>query len=324
MDASSSETSAPSSDPYETIALLNAILESSQHIVIFALDRNYQYLAFNSAHKQTINTIWGVDIAVGMNMLSIIKNAGDQIKAKDNFDRALRGEQFVIIEEYGQEPNRFFYENTYSPIWGRDNTVIGLTLFLSDVTARLSLEQVLREQQQQLEAQITQRTTELQLTNVRLQEEIAERQRTEEERMHLQQQVIQAQQAALYELSTPLIPIAEDIVVMPLIGSIDSQRANQVMETLLMGVATNHAATAILDITGVQIVDTHVANALVRAAQAVQLLGTQVVLTGIRPDVAETMVSLGIDLGHIVTRSTLQSGIAYALGETGSLQRSAR
>lgn len=318
MTSLPSESTVPSGDPYETIALLHAILESSQHIVIFALDTNYCYLTFNNAHKETIRTIWGVDIVPGMNMLSIIGTPDDQAKAKVNFDRALQGEQFVVIEEYGAEPNRFFYENIYSPIWGRDNNVIGLTLFLSDVTARLSLEKVLREQQEQLEAQIAQRTTELQLTNARLQEEIVERQRAENERLELQQQVIRAQEVALYELSTPLIPIAENVVIMPLIGTIDSRRATQVLETLLTGVAANHATSAILDITGVQIVDTHVANALVRAAQAVQLLGTQVILTGIRPDVAETMVSLGIDLGHIVTRSTLQSGIAYALGRMAS------
>ena len=305
-----------SNDPYETIALLHAVLESSQHIVIFALDTHYCYLTFNNAHKETMRTIWGVDIAPGMSMLSIIGNQDDQAKAQVNFDRALRGEQFVVIEEYGAAPNRFFYENIYSPIWGRDNNVIGLTLFLSDVTARLNLENVLREQQEQLEIQIAQRTTELQLANARLQEEIVERQRAENERLELQQQVIRAQEVALYELSTPLIPIAESVVVMPLIGTIDSRRATQVLETLLTGVAANHATSAILDVTGVQIVDTHVANALVQAAQAVQLLGTQVILTGIRPDVAERMVSLGIDLGHIVTLRSLQNGIAYALGRT--------
>jgi rsbT co-antagonist protein RsbR len=75
-----------------------------------------------------------------------------------------------------------------------------------------------------------------------------------------------------------------------------------------------HAQVAILDITGVPVVDTQVANALLRAAQAVKLLGAQVVLTGIRPEVAQTLVGLGVDLGDIVTRGTLQSGIAFALG----------
>jgi rsbT co-antagonist protein RsbR len=86
---------------------------------------------------------------------------------------------------------------------------------------------------------------------------------------------------------------------------------------LLDGVVTHHAAIVILDITGVPIVDTHVANALVRTAQAVKLLGTQLVITGIRPEVAQTIVGLALDLRNIVTQATLQSGIAFALLQRG-------
>lgn len=132
----------------------------------------------------------------------------------------------------------------------------------------------------------------------------------------LQEQVIAAQQAALRELSTPLIPVADDIVVMPLIGSVDSGRAQQVIESLLSGVSDTRARTAILDITGVSVVDTQVANGLIRAAQAVKMLGATVILTGIRPEVAQPLVQLGVDLSDIVTRSRLKDGIAYALGET--------
>ncbi len=145
--------------------------------------------------------------------------------------------------------------------------------------------------------------------------DLTEQLRTEEERMTLQEQVIEAQRAALRELSTPLIPLAEGIVVMPLIGSMDSARAHQVMESLLEGVAAQHANTAILDITGLQVVDTQVADALVRSARAVNLLGARVVITGIRPEVAQTLVGMGADLSSIVTLGSLQTGIAYAMGE---------
>jgi len=134
----------------------------------------------------------------------------------------------------------------------------------------------------------------------------------------LQDQVIAAQQAALRELSTPLIPLANNVVAMPLIGSVDSGRAQQIVEELLAGVAANRATTAIIDITGVPIVDTQVAGALLRAAQAVELLGSRVVITGIRPEVAQTLVGIGVNLGSIVTRATLQDGIAYALQKNGS------
>lgn len=137
--------------------------------------------------------------------------------------------------------------------------------------------------------------------------------RSEQERQLLQEQVIAAQRAALRELSAPLLPISDHVVILPLIGSVDTQRAQQIMETLLDGVATYRADIAILDITGVAVVDTQVANALLHTAQAVQLLGAQVVLTGIGPAMAQTLVHLGADLSGIVTRGTLQSGIAYAM-----------
>ena len=135
----------------------------------------------------------------------------------------------------------------------------------------------------------------------------------DEQRVALQEEVIQAQQAALRELSTPLIPIANGVIAMPLIGTIDSSRAQQMMESLLIQVAEQQAEVAIIDITGVQVVDTQVAAALLRTAQAVQMLGARVVLTGIRPEVAQTLVGIGADLSSITTKGTFQMGIAYAL-----------
>jgi rsbT co-antagonist protein RsbR len=145
-------------------------------------------------------------------------------------------------------------------------------------------------------------------------ENITERKRAEDllRQSITQEETIRAQEAALAELSTPLIPISDAVMVMPLIGAVDSRRAQLVLEALLEGVASSHALVAILDITGVPVVDTQVANALLRAAQAVKLLGAQVVLTGIRPEVAQTLVGLGADLSGIVTCGSLQTGIAYA------------
>jgi PAS domain S-box-containing protein len=135
----------------------------------------------------------------------------------------------------------------------------------------------------------------------------------EAERAELQQQIIEAQRNALRELSTPLIPISDKVMIMPLIGAIDSGRAQQIMEALLDGVAQHHADLVILDITGIRVVDTQVAQAFIQAAQAVRLLGAQVMLTGIGPQIAQTLVSLGIDLSGIQTQGNLQTGIAAAL-----------
>jgi rsbT co-antagonist protein RsbR len=143
--------------------------------------------------------------------------------------------------------------------------------------------------------------------------DISESQRIEQERQALQQQVIDAQRSALRELSTPLIPITDNVVIMPLVGTIDSQRAQQVMEALLEGVAHHQASLVIIDITGVSVVDTQVAQAFIQAAQAVRLLGAQVMLTGIQPQIAQTLVQLGVDLSGIRTQGSLQAGIAAAL-----------
>ena len=140
----------------------------------------------------------------------------------------------------------------------------------------------------------------------------------EHEREELQNQIIQTQQAALRELNTPLIPLADNVVAMPLIGTIDSNRAQQMIETLLEGITKHQAVVAILDVTGVPLVDTQVADALIRASRAAQLIGSQIVLTGIGPEVAQTLVTIGMDLSDIVTHSNIQNGIAYALKQTTS------
>jgi PAS domain S-box-containing protein len=139
-----------------------------------------------------------------------------------------------------------------------------------------------------------------------------ERKRSDEEKTRLRDEIISMQAARLEELSTPLIPLSDRVVVMPLIGTIDSERAERALNTLSNGVIKQGSRVAIIDITGVNTVDTHVASTLMKLAQVLYLLGAEAVLTGVRPRVAQTLVSLGIDLSSIVTRSTLQGGINYA------------
>ena len=119
--------------------------------------------------------------------------------------------------------------------------------------------------------------------------------------------------AAILALGPAAAPQLRLSYACSMIGSLDSQRAQAVLDTLLRGVASTRARVAILDITGVPVVDTQIANVLIQAARSVQLLGAQVILTGIRPEVAQTMVGLGVEMRGLVTRSDLQSGIAYAL-----------
>jgi rsbT co-antagonist protein RsbR len=140
----------------------------------------------------------------------------------------------------------------------------------------------------------------------------------EEENAYLQDQVIVAQHIALRDVSSPLCPLTRDVLLMPLVGAIDHDRAGLIMGTLLEGVAANQARIVILDITGVPEMDAQVAAALLRSAQAVRLLGAQVVLTGISTAMAQALVHLGVDLSSLVTRGSLQGGIMYAFG---ALQR---
>ncbi len=147
--------------------------------------------------------------------------------------------------------------------------------------------------------------------------DITEQKRLEAEQERLNQEIIGAHERLIRDLSAPLIPITRDILVMPLIGSIDSVRAQQVMESMLQGVEDYDAEVVIIDITGVPVLDTGVANHLIQMTNAAALLGARTVLVGIMPSVAQTLVELGVDLSSITTRNNLQGGVEYALRTRG-------
>jgi GAF domain-containing protein len=119
------------------------------------------------------------------------------------------------------------------------------------------------------------------------------------------------------ELASPVVPIVDGVIVLPLIGSVDGRRASQILQTLLSGVQEHNAQVVILDITGVPAVDDQVAHHLMRSVQAARLLGAEAILVGIRPDVAQALVSLNVELADVIIRSNLQSGFQYALGIIG-------
>ncbi len=149
--------------------------------------------------------------------------------------------------------------------------------------------------------------------------DITEQKRAEAEREQLQQEIIEAQQQALKELSTPVIPIMDapggggGVIVMPLIGSIDTIRARDITRRLLAGIRQHRAKVVILDITGVPMVDSGVANHLNKTVQAARLKGARTIVTGISDAVAETIVDLGIDWSGIETLADLQTGLIIAL-----------
>lgn len=119
------------------------------------------------------------------------------------------------------------------------------------------------------------------------------------------------------ELACPIMPVSDGVLVLPLIGSIDSRRAAAIIDVLLTAIGTHAADTVVIDITGVPVVDTSVAGYLLRAIQAAKLLGTEVLLTGIRPEIAQTMVQLGVQGDQFLTRASLADGLAAALKRKG-------
>lgn len=127
------------------------------------------------------------------------------------------------------------------------------------------------------------------------------------------ERTVSLQKIALQELSAPLIPVFEGITVMPLIGTIDTERARQIMENLLDGVVKHRSEVVLIDITGVPVVDTMVAHHIIQAAEAVRLVGARCMLVGIRPEIAQTIVNLGINLDEIITKNTLKKGVEAAL-----------
>lgn len=127
------------------------------------------------------------------------------------------------------------------------------------------------------------------------------------------ERTVSLQKIALQELSASLIPVFDKISVMPLVGTIDTERAKLIMENLLEGVVRQRAEVVLLDITGVPVVDTMVAHHIIQAADAVRLVGAKCMLVGIRPEIAQTIVTLGIELQDFTTTSTLRRGMQEAL-----------
>jgi DNA-binding LacI/PurR family transcriptional regulator/anti-anti-sigma regulatory factor len=197
--------------------------------------------------------------------------------------------------------------HVYTILQGQISSALEGALLLQ---ARQEAESALEKAYKLVEEQVEQRTAELQ-------REVADRQRAQEENLRLQEEIIETQRQALQELSTPIIPVMDRIIIMPLIGSVDTLRAKDVTRALLSGIREHHAQVAILDITGVPIVDTGIANHLSKTIQAARLKGARAIVTGMSEAVAETVVDLGVDWSGIETLADLQTGLRLAFTSLG-------
>lgn len=261
----------------ESTLLLNGVLQYAP-AVIYLRDIDGTLRMVNDQYVTFMQRYMGLNLTrddfVGHNQRDIFPDYLIRIWDQNDADMLRTGAPTTSESMFEVEGQQSIYYTMQFPIWDEQGTIRAFGGISTDITLQKQAEQ---------------------------------------QRAAMQQQVIDAQQQVLRELSTPLIPIAKHVLVMPLVGSIDSQRAKQVVENLLDGVQQYAAHTVILDITGVRVVDTRVANAFIQAAKAVRLLGSQVVITGIQPHIAQTIIDLGIDLKTIKTHQSLQTMIAHVL-----------
>jgi rsbT co-antagonist protein RsbR len=131
------------------------------------------------------------------------------------------------------------------------------------------------------------------------------------------EEVIRLQQMEMLELSTPVVKLWDGIIALPLIGTLDSSRTNMMMENLLQSIVDTGSGIAIVDITGVPTVDTLVAQYLLKTVAAARLMGAECIISGIRPQIAQTMVQLGVEFRDVVTKASLADALAYAFRQIG-------
>ena len=175
------------------------------------------------------------------------------------------------------------------------------TLLLAKVRVFLELSQQRTE--------LNHHRSQLETLTSQLQERIEEGKAREE--------TIRAQAEAIVELSTPVIQVWDGILILPLIGTVDATRQEQLMEQILYAIADKRSEAVIIDITGVPVVDTYVAENLIRTVQAARMLGAECVVTGINSEIAQALIRAGVSLGDVTTRGNLQGGLQFAFQLTG-------
>jgi rsbT co-antagonist protein RsbR len=305
--------------------LTKEALSQERHLFQTLLNNIPDYIYFKDAESRFIRASKSQTDRFGLSTPAEVIGKWDfDFFSEDHARPAYEDEQEIIRtgqpiskeekETWADRPDTWVL-TTKMPLRDEEGNIIGTFGISSDITARKRAENALEKAYAEVERQVQERTAELQ-------REIAERERAQEENLRLQQEVIDAQKRAIQELSTPIIPVMEiptkgSIIVMPLIGSIDTMRARDITRRLLAGIREHRAKVVIVDITGVPIVDSGVAAHLNKTIQAARLKGARTIVTGISDAVAETVVDLGIDWSGIDTLADLQTGLRSALAQMG-------
>jgi len=292
--------------------LLDVLMDNvPQYIYIYFKDRENRFIRTTKAHATAFGLKDPREV-VGKTDLDFFSDEHARQAYEDEQEIIRTGNPLLNVEERETWPDRpdTWVLTSKMPFYDEEGSIAGTFGISNDITGRKRAEEALEKAYAEVEKQVKERTAELQ-------REVAEHERAQEENLRLQQEVIAVQKQAIQELSTPVIPIVDRIIIMPLIGSIDSMRARDITRALLAGVREHRAKVVIVDVTGVPIVDTGVANHLNKTIQAVRLKGAHAIITGLSDIVAETIVDLGIDWSGVETLADLQTGLRAALARMG-------
>jgi PAS domain S-box-containing protein len=241
--------------------------------LLYVVDADLNFVLYNAEVGQRLQLMGFRGEIIGRNLFEIFPFLPDE--ARDEYQQVSETGEALITQESMELASGTVYTETHK-----------IPIVVNDADGKPGVSQV-----------------------ITIARDITAQKQAETERERLQQEVIEAQKRSIQELSTPIIPVMDRIIVMPLIGNIDSMRARDITRALLAGISQHRAKVVILDVTGVPIVDSGVANHLNKTIQAARLKGARTIVTGISEAVAETIVDLGIDWSGIETLSDLQTGL---------------
>ena len=222
--------------------------------------------------------------------------AGETTSVYDNYVEVLETGSVEALQHYARD-----LSERIIPRGVETHEVVGIVLLLRDVLARSLFEKYQRDFSLLNRILDAYEPAANRIANTVAVSFVDERER-----------VIRQQQDSIRELSTPVLPVRERLLILPIIGVLDSERARQLTEQLLAGIRTHRAKVVVIDITGAPDVDTTVANHLVQTVDASRLMGASVIITGLSPTIAQTLVDLGVDLSKIHTMGDLQGGLEEA------------
>ncbi|AUX45785.1 sugar ABC transporter [Sorangium cellulosum] len=281
------------------------------------------YLAMSSAHRIANRKLGAPDRDLGLEFLVIGMAERESVAGDERApvaEQSLAGRVIstccsLVIDTTSSEYERF--SDVAEARWNGARTMVGVPLFSRDaVFGVLLLSSERPDACSPSDLALIERVAAVAavvLENARLLSRIKERTRELEALSRRQEALLDT----IATMSSPVVPIARGVLVMPIVGALDAQRSGSFIDAMLREITEHQARVVIIDVTGMAVVDAGAANHLVQAARAAGLLGTEVVLVGIAPEAARLMVDQGLDLGSIVTRSTLELGFSYALSKTG-------